>query len=96
MNANVRFRYWAETADEQDTVELTVRALVDPGTEPVTDRRPEHCHQGEPADLVDIEVLDEHLRPLTEKQVGERFVAGTYGNIVREVLKSRVELPDPH
>lgn len=96
MEANVRFAYWAETADEQHTVELTVRAQVDPGTPAVTDRRPEHCHEGEPADLVDIEVLDEHLRPLTEEQVGARFARGTWESIVREVLESRVELPDPH
>lgn len=96
MEANVRFAYWAETADEEHTVELTVRAQVDPGTPAVTDRRPEHCHEGEPADLVDIEVLDEHLRPLTEDQVGARFARGTWESIVREVLESRVELPDPH
>jgi len=95
MEANVRFAYWAGTADE-NTVELTVRAKVDPGTPAVTDRRPEHCHEGEPADLLDIEVLDEHLRPLTEEQVGGRFAAGTWESIVREVLESRVELPDPH
>ena len=59
MEANVRFRYWAETADEQHTVELTVRAQVDPGTPAVTDRRPEHCHEGEPADVLDVAVLDE-------------------------------------
>jgi len=96
MRANVRFRYWAETADEQDTVELTVRAEVDAGVEPVTDRRPEHCHEGEPASVIDVEVLDENLQPLTITQIGERFVGGTYGNIIREVLRSRVELPDPH
>ena len=96
MNANVQFAYWAETADEQDTVELTVRAQVDPGTPAVTDRRPEHCHEGEPASVVDVEVLDEHLRPLTIAQIGERFIVGTYGHIIREVLRSRVELPDPH
>lgn len=96
MEANVRFAYWAETADEEHTVELTVRAQVDPGTPAVTDLRPEHCHEGEPADLVDIEVLDEHLRPLTEEQVGARFARGTWESIVREVLESRVELPEPH
>ncbi len=95
MRANVRFRYWAETADET-TVELTVRAEVDPGTPAVTDRRPEHCHEGEPADLVELEVLDEHLRPLTEEQVDARFGAGTYADIVREALRSNVERPDPH
>jgi hypothetical protein len=95
MEANVRFRYWAETADE-NTVELTVRAEVDPGVEPVTDRRPEHCHEGEPASVVDVEVLDEHLRPLTLTQIDARFGAGTYADIVREVFESRVELPDPH
>ena len=95
MQANVRFRYWAETADET-TVELTVRAEVDPGVEPVTDRRPEHCHEGEPASVVDVEVLDEHLRPLTEEQVTARFGAGTYADIVREVLESKLERPDPH
>jgi hypothetical protein len=96
MRANVRFRYWAETADEQDTVELTVRAEVDPGIPAVTDRRPEHCHEGEPSEVLDVEVLDENLRPLTITQISERFAAGTYGNIIREVLRSRVELPDPH
>ena len=94
MNANVRFTYWAETADEQDTVELTVRAQVDPGTPAVTDRRPEHCHEGEPADVLDVEVLDENLRPLTITQIGERFTAGTYEDIVREVKASPVERPD--
>ena len=96
MEANVRFAYWAETADEQHTVELTVRAQVDPGVEPVTDRRPEHCHEGEPASVVDVEVLDEHLRPLTLTQIDARFGAGIYADIVREVRESRVELPDPH
>ena len=96
MEANVQFAYWAETADEQDTVELTVRAQVDPGTPAVTDRRPEHCHEGEPAEVLDVEVLDEHLRPLTVTQIEQRFGAGTYANIVREVRESRVELPDPH
>ena len=96
MEANVRFAYWAETADEQGTVELTVRAQVDPGTPAVTDRRPEHCHEGEPAEVLDVEVLDEHLRPLTVTQIEQRFVAGTYKDIVREVRESRVELPDPH
>ena len=95
MQANVRFRYWAETADET-TVELTVRAQVDPGTPAVTDRRPEHCHEGEPASVVDVEVLDENLRPLTEEQVGARFGAGTYADIVCEVLASKLERPDPH
>ena len=96
MEANVRFAYWAETVDEQHTVELTVRAQVDPGTPAVTDRRPEHCHEGEPAEVLDVEVLDEHLRPLTVTQIAQRFAAGTYEDIVREVLESRVELPDPH
>jgi hypothetical protein len=95
MQANVRFAYWAETADEQDTVELTVRAQVEPGIPAVTDRRPEHCHEGEPAEVLDVEVLDENLQPLTITQIGERFAGGTYGNIIREVLRSRVELPDP-
>ena len=95
MQANVRFRYWAETADET-TVELTVRAEVDPGVEPVTNRRPEHCHPGEPASVVDVEVLDEHLRPLTVTQIEQRFAAGTYESIVREVLASKLERPDPH
>jgi hypothetical protein len=95
MEANVRFAYWAETADE-NTVELTVRAEVDPGVEPVTDRRPEHCHEGEPASVVDVEVLDEHLRPLTVTQIEQRFAAGTYADIVREVLASQLERPDPH
>jgi len=95
MRANVRFCYWAETTDET-TVELTVRAEVDPGVEAVTDRRPEHCHEGEPASVVDVEVLDEHLRPLTEEQVDARFARGTWQAIVREVLESDVELPDPH
>ena len=95
MRANVRFRYWAETADST-TVELTVRAEVDPGVEPVTDRRPEHCHEGEPASVVDVEVLDEHLRPLTEEQVDARFARGTWQAIVREVLESKFERPDPH
>jgi hypothetical protein len=95
MRCNVRFAYWAETADET-TVELTVRAEVDPGVEPVTDRRPEHCHEGEPASVVDVEVRDENLRPLTLTQIDARFGAGTYADIVREVLESRVELPDPH
>jgi hypothetical protein len=96
MEANVRFAYWAETADEQDTVELTVRAQVYPGTPAVTDRRPEHCHEGEPAEVLDVEVLDENLRPLTITQIEQRFAAGTYEDIVREVRESRVELPDPH
>jgi len=95
MRCNVRFAYWAETADET-TVELTVRAEVDPGVEPVTDRRPAHCHAGEPASVVDVEVLDEHLRPLTEEQVTARFGAGTYADIVREVFESKFERPDPH
>jgi len=95
MRCNVRFAYWAETADET-TVELTVRAEVDPGVEPVTDRRPEHCHEGEPASVVDVEVLDEHLRPLTLTQIDARFGAGTYADIVREVLASKFERPDPH
>ncbi len=95
MQANVRFRYWVETADET-TVELTVRAEVDPGIEPVTDRRPEHCHEGEPASVVDVDVLDENLRPLTEEQVTARFGASTWADIVREVLASRLERPDPH
>ncbi len=96
MRANVRFAYWAETADEQDTVELAVRAEVDPGVEPVTNRRPEHCHPGEPSEVLDVEVLDENLQPLTITQIGERFAAGTYADIVREVLASRLERPDPH
>lgn len=96
MEANVRFAYWAETADEQDTVELTVRAEIRPGAEAVTDRRPEHCYPAEPAELVDVEVLDEHLRPLTEEQVDARFARGTWERILCEVLESRVELPDPH
>ena len=95
MRANVRFRYWVETADET-TVELTVRAEVDPGTPAVTDRRPEHCHEGEPAEVLDVEVLDENLRPLTLTQIDERFGAGTYADIVREVLESKRERPDPH
>ena len=95
MQANVRFRYWAETADET-TVELTVRAEVDPGVEPVTDRRPEHCHEGEPASLVDVEVLDENLSTLTEEQVASRFGANAWADIVREVLAAKLELPDPH
>ena len=40
MNANVRFAYWAETADEWNTVELTVRAVFYPGSPGFTDRRP--------------------------------------------------------
>ena len=95
MEANVRFAYWAETADE-NTVELTVRAEVDPGVEPVTDRLPEHCHEGEPASVVDVEVLDEHLTPLTAEQVDARFARGTWADIKREVLASDLELPDPH
>jgi hypothetical protein len=95
MRANVRFRYWAETADST-TVELTVRAEVDPGTRPVTDRRPEDCDPGEPATVIDVEVLDEHLRPITVMQVAARFGATTYADIIREVLASDVELPDPH
>ena len=95
MEANVQFAYWAETADET-TVELTVRAEVDPGVEAVTDRRPEHCHEGESASVVDVEVLDENLRPLTEEQITARFGAGTYADIVREVLASRLQRPDPH
>ena len=95
MQATVRFAYWAETADET-TVELTVRAEVDPGIPAVTDRRPEHCHEGEPASVVDVEVLDEHLTPLTEEQVDARFARGTWADIKREVLASDLELPDPH
>lgn len=95
MRANVRFVYWAETADET-TVELTVRAEVDPGVEPIINRRPEHCHEGEPASVVDVEVLDEHLRPLTLTQIDARFGLGTYADIVREVLESKLERPDPH
>lgn len=96
MEANVRFAYWAETADEQDTVELTVRAEVRPGTPAVTDRRPEDCHEGEPAEVLDVEVLDEHLTPLTEEQVDARFARGTWADIKREVLASDLELPDPY
>jgi len=95
MEANVRFAYWAEDHDGV-TWELTVRAHVDPGTPAVTDRRPEHCHEGEPAEVLDVEVLDEHLRPLTVTQIEQRFAAATYEDIVREVRESRVELPDPH
>ncbi len=95
MRANVRFAYWAETADST-TVELTVRAEVRPGTPAVTDRRPEHCHEGEPAEVLDVEVLDEHLRPLTVTQIAARFGATTYADIIREVLASDVELPDTH
>lgn len=94
MNENVRFAYWAETADEQHTVELTVRAQVDPGTPAITDRRPEHCHEGEPAEVLDVEVLDQNLRPLTVTQIEQRFAAGTYADIVREVGLSRPETPD--
>ena len=93
MNANVRFAYWAEDSDGV-TWELTVRADVRPGTPGVTDRRPEHCHEGEPTEMLDVEVLDEHLRPLTVTQIEQRFAAGTYADIVREVKLSRVELPD--
>jgi hypothetical protein len=95
MRANVRFRYWAEDRDGV-TWELSVRAEVRPGTPAVTDRRPEHCHEGEPAEVLDVEVLDESLRPLTVTQIEQRFAADTYEDIVREVLESRVELPDPH
>jgi len=95
MRANVRFVYWAEDNDGV-TWELTVRAEVVPGTPAVTNRRPEHCYPAEPAELVDVEVLDENLRPLTEEQIQQRFAAGTYEDIVREVRESRVELPDPH
>ena len=93
MNANVRFRYWAEDNDGV-TWELTVRAEVCPGTPAVTDRRPEHCHEGEPAEVLDVEVLDENLRPLTITQIEQRFAAGTYEDIVREVKASPVERPD--
>jgi hypothetical protein len=95
MRANVRFAYWAEDRDGV-TWELSVRAEVRPGIPAVTDRRPEHCHEGEPAEVLDVEVLDESLRPLTVTQIEQRFAADTYGNIIREVLRSRVELPDPH
>ena len=95
MRANVQFAYWAEDNDGV-TWELTVRAEVVPGTPAVTNRRPEHCYPAEPAELVDIEVLDENLRPLTEEQVGARFERGTWERILREVLESRVELPDPN
>ena len=94
MRYNVRFRYWAETADEEHTVELTVRAEVNPGAPAVTDRRPELCHEGEPADLVELEVLDENLEPLTEEQADARFKRGTWQGIVREVLESPVEFLD--
>lgn len=93
MNANVRFAYWAEDNDGL-TWELYVRAEVCPGTPAVTDRRPEHCREREPAEVLDVEVLDGHLRPLTVTQIEQRFVAGTYADIVREVKLSRVELPD--
>ena len=43
---------------------------------------------------VAVEVLDENLRPLTVTQIEQRFAAGTYADIVREVKLSRVELPD--
>ena len=95
MRANVRFAYWAETTDET-TVELTVRAEVRPGTPAVTDRRPEHCHEGEPAEVLDVEVLDENLRPMTLTQVDARFGAGTYADIIREVKSSRLESDDSH
>lgn len=93
MNANVRFKYWAEDHDSV-TWELTVRAEVYPGTPAVTDRRPEHCHEGEPAEVLDVEVLDENLEPLTEEQVDARFKRGTWQGIVREVLESPVEFLD--
>ena len=93
MRANVRFAYWAEDNDGV-TWELTVRAEVRPGTPAVTDRRPEQCREGEPAEVLDVEVLDENLVPLTVTQIEQRFAAGTYADIVREVKLSRVELPD--
>lgn len=95
MEANVRFAYWAEDADGV-TWELTVRAEVISGTRPVINRRPEDCDPGSPAELLDIEVLDDQLRPLTVTQIVTRFRAGTYSDIVREALASDVEMPDPH
>lgn len=93
MLANVRFAYWAEDSDGV-TWELTVRAEVRPGTPAATDRRPEHCHEGEPTEVLDVEVLDENLRPLTVTQIQQRFAAGTYADIVRELKLSRPETPD--
>lgn len=93
MRANVRFAYWAEDNDGV-TWELTVRAEVRPGNRAVTDRRPEYCHEGEPAEVLDVEVLDENLVPLTVTQIEQRFAANTYADIVREVKASRPELPD--
>ena len=95
MRANVRFAYWAEDADGV-TWELTVRAVVDPGTRPVINRRPEDCDPGSPAEVLDIEVLDDELRPMTVTQIVARFGASTYEHIVREARISDVELPDPH
>ena len=95
MQANVRFKYWAVDADDVEW-ELSVRAEVDPGTPAVTDRRPEHCHEGEPAEVLDVEVLDENLCPLTVTQIDARFGAGTYADIVREVKSSRLESDDGH
>ena len=95
MRANVRFAYWAEDANGV-TWELTVRAEVIPGTRPVIDRRPEDCDPGTPAEVLDIEVLDDQLRPLTITQIVARFRPDTYEDIVREARISDVELPDPH
>jgi hypothetical protein len=95
MRANVRFAYWAETTDET-TVELTVRAEVAPAIDAVTDRLPELCHPGAGREIIDVEVLDENLRPMTLTQVDARFGAGTYADIIREVKSSRLESDDSH
>jgi hypothetical protein len=95
MQANVQFRYCAIEKDGSEFV-LSVRALVDPGTRPVIDRRPEDCDPGSPAELLSIQVFGEHFRRLTEEQVDSRFGAGTWADIERESLVFDVELLDPH
>jgi hypothetical protein len=85
MQTNVSFRYCAIEKDGSEFV-LCVRALVDPGTRPVIDRRPEDCDPGSPAELLSIQVFGEHSRRLTQEQVDARFGAGTWADIERETL----------
>jgi hypothetical protein len=95
MQANVHFKYWAVDADETEW-ELSVRAEVAPAIPEVTDRLPELCHPGAGREIIDVEVLDENLRPMTLTQVDARFGAGTYADIIREVKSSRLESDDSH
>ena len=85
MQTNVSFRYHAIKQDGSECM-LCVLALVDTGTRPVIDRRPEDCDPGSPAELLSIQVFGEHSRQLTEEQVDARFGAGTWADIERESL----------